>query len=264
MRVTDELDGRVALVTGGTWNIGQAAAIRLAQKGATVVVSGRQADSGQNTVDLIRKEAGREGYFESADLNVADDVAAMVARVVSTQGRLDILVASGAGASPDSLPFKFFHEMDIEDFHAYIRAHWLTRVYAMRAAFPHMRSQGEGRIISITTDAGRVPTVGESFIGGAAAGLMQMSKVLAREWGRWGIRVNNIATSVVPDAPVRWQRTAPADAPTSGVGPRLRSRMMFEVSKWHIADLVAHLAGEGGSAITGQTISINGGISFPG
>jgi 3-oxoacyl-[acyl-carrier protein] reductase len=266
--MTTELEGQVALVTGGTLNIGQAAAVRLAQAGATVVVNGRNEEQGLEAVDLVQREAGSEAFFENADLLVPSAVEAMVERVVARHGRVDILVASGAGASPDSLPFKFFHEMEVEDFDTYIRSHWLSRVYAIRAVLPQMRLQNGGKIINVTTDAGREPTVGESFIGGAAAGLMQMSKVLAREFGRWGIRVNNVSVSVVPDAPVRWPRKNAEKegekGPESGVGPRLHSRMMFEVSRWQVADMVVHFAGGGGDAITGQTVSVNGGISFPG
>ena len=253
-----ELEGQVALITGGTMNVGQAAAVRLAQRGAIVIVNGRNEGPGRETVELIGGEGG-SAFFEKADLTHPGEVAAMVERVIDQHGRIDILVASGAGASPDSLPFKLFHEMDPADYQAYICAHWLTRAYAIRAVLPHMQRQKGGRIIIITTDAGRVPTVGESFIGGAAAGVILMSKVLAREFGRWGIRVNCIATSVVPDAPGRWRSTR-----LDKMGGQLRQRMMFEVSRWHIADLVVHLAGKGGDAITGQTISVSGGISFPG
>jgi 3-oxoacyl-[acyl-carrier protein] reductase len=253
-----ELGGQVALITGGTMHIGQAAAVRLAQRGATVIVNGRNEEPGKETVELIHGEGG-EAFFEKADLTLPDEVTAMVDRVAGQHGRIDLLVASGAGASPDSLPFKLFHKMSPADFEAYIRAHWLTRAYAIRAVLPHMQRQNEGRIVVITTDAGRVPTVGESFIGGAAAGTVMMCRVLARELGRWGIRINCVATSVVPDAPVRWPMFE-----GERMGTKLRERMIFEVSRWHIADMVVHLAGKGGDAITGQTISVNGGISFPG
>ena len=94
--------------------------------------------------------------------------------------------------------------MQGEDFDTYIRSHWLSRAHVIQAAAAAMRTLKRGKIVAIGTDAGRVATVGESFIGGATGGMMQMCRVLARELGRDGIRINAVAMSYIADAEPRW------------------------------------------------------------
>jgi NAD(P)-dependent dehydrogenase (short-subunit alcohol dehydrogenase family) len=259
------LQDRIALVTGATAYIGRAAAQELAQRGALVVVNGRNAASGQAVVDEIHSAGGR-AEFEAADLTDREAVQAMVGRIVQRHGRLDVLVASGAGASSDSLAFKLFMEMEGADFETYIRSHWLTRAHAIQAAAAAMRAQRHGKIVAIGTDAGRVATVGESFIGGATGGMMQMCRVLARELGRDGIRINAVAMSYIWDAEPRWGGGSPALAGAHGPGmiDNLRKRMLFPVHCADIAQAAAFFAGQESDAITGQTLSVNGGLSTPG
>jgi len=259
------LQDQIALVTGATAYIGRAVANELAHRGATVVVNGRSADSGATVVEEIRA-AGGHAEFERADLTDRAAVQAMVERIVHRHGRLDVLVASGAGASSDSLAFKLFLEMEGADFETYIRSHWLTRAHAIQAAAQAMRSRGRGKIVAIGTDAGRVATVGESFIGGATGGMMQMCRVLARELGRHGIRVNAVAMSYIWDAEPRWGGGSAALAGAHGQGmiDNLRKRMLFPVHCADIAQAAAFLAGPESDAITGQTLSVNGGLSTPG
>ena len=259
------LQDRIALVTGATAYIGRAVAQELAQRGALVVVNGRNAASGQAVVDEIHSAGGR-AEFEAADLTDREAVQAMVGRIVQRHGRLDVLVASGAGASSDSLAFKLFMEMEGADFETYIRSHWLTRAHAIQAAAAAMRTQRYGKIVAIGTDAGRVATVGESFIGGATGGMMQMCRVLARELGRDGIRINAVAMSYIWDAEPRWGGGSPALAGAHGPGmiDNLRKRMLFPVHCADIAQAAAFFAGQESDAITGQTLSVNGGLSTPG
>ncbi len=151
-------------------------------------------------------------------------------------------------------------------FDNYIRAHWLTRAFAIQAAARVMALHGRGKIVAVGTDAGRVATVGESFIGGATAGMMQMCRVLARELGRDGIRVNAVAMSYIWDAEPRWGPGSPALEGGHGKGmiENLRKRMLFPVHCQDIANAAAFLAGPESDAITGQTLSVNGGLSTPG
>ena len=261
---TQELAGKVAIVTGATAFIGAAIAKRLASLGAFVVVNGRNQEAGDNIVSEIQA-AGGEACFEKADLLKAEDIQAMVDRVAERMGHIDILAASGAGASTDSPAFALFKDMGIEDLDRYIRAHWLTRAYAIRAVYPHMQKAGGGRIIAVGTDAGRVATVGESLIGGSTAGMMQMCRALAREFGRDKIHVNSVAMSFISDAVPRWGMSVSESMEPSekhkGMIDHLRKRMMFDVHCDDIAKAVAFFAGPGGDAVTGQTLSINGGLS---
>jgi 3-oxoacyl-[acyl-carrier protein] reductase len=256
---------RIALVTGATAYIGRAVALELARRGARVVVNGRNPTAGAAVISEIAANGGC-AEFEQADLMDANAVRTMIDRVAQRHGRLDILVASGAGASADSPPFRFFIDMEADEFEHTIRAHWLTRAFAIRAAAAVMRPQRYGKIVAISSDAGRVATVGESIMGGAVGGMMQMCRALARELGRDGIRVNSVALSYIFDAEPRFGAGSAALADTDGKGllGNLRKRMLFPVRCQDIANAAAFLAGPESDAITGQTLSVNGGLSTPG
>lgn len=258
------LQSSIALVTGATAYIGRAIALELARRGAHVVVNGRNAEAGLAVAQEIAA-AGGSAEFEAADLGDRAAVHAMVGRIVQRHGRLDVLAASGAGASSDSLAFKLFMDMSGEDFDTYIRSHWLSRAHVIQAAAAAMRTRKRGKIVAIGTDAGRVATVGESFIGGATGGMMQMCRVLARELGRDGIRINAVAMSYIADAEPRWGGASPALAGHhDGMLQNLKKRMLFPVHCADIARAAAFFAGPESDAITGQTLSVNGGLSTPG
>ncbi|MDT0496150.1 SDR family oxidoreductase [Algiphilus sp. W345] len=260
------LQDSVALVTGATGYIGRAVAVRLARDGARVIVSGRNAQAGAAVVNEIEAQGGK-ACFEAADLYDPAQLHALAGRVAARFGRIDILVGSGAGASQDSLGFRLFKEMDEQHIERFIRAHWLTRLHAIRAVYPHMCAAGGGSMVMIGTDAGRVATVGEALIGGATAAMMQMCRVLAREFGRERIRMNAVSMSYISDAEPRWQdgsESLMGGDRHAGMLQNLRRRMHFDVRCQDIAEAVAFLASPAAQAITGQTLSVNGGLSTPG
>ncbi len=263
------LSGKTALITGSTSFIGKSIAVKLAELGADVIINGRNKEAGKSVIEEIN-DNGNSAWFEHADLLKEEDVRNMVKRVIDKFKKIDILVASGAGASSDSPSFKLFEEMTAEDFSRYINAHWLTRIYTIHAVFPYMKSAGGGKIIAIGTDAGRVATVGESLIGGATSGMMHMCRVLAREFGRHNVRINNVSMSFVSDSIPRWGQNSEALNPSKkgkkgkGILDGLLKRMIFDVKQNDIAETVAFLSGSCSNAITGQTISVNGGLSTPG
>lgn len=259
------LTGRIALVTGATGFIGRACALRLARAGATVVVSGRNAAAGAEVVKEI-EAAGGVARFEPADLFDPDTLVDMAQRVVDRHGRIDVLVASGAGASRDSLGFRLFKDMERSHIDRFIQSHWLSRIHVIRAVYPHMRAHG-GSMVMIGTDAGRVATVGEALIGGATAAMMQMCRALAREFGREKIRVNVVSMSYVGDAEPRWDDGTEAllgHDRKGGMLENLRKRMLFPVVCADIAEAATFLASPAAGAITGQTLSVNGGLTTPG
>jgi len=260
------LSNKIAVVTGATAFIGQAIAIKFAALGATVIVNGRNEAAGAETVSQIEKMGGK-AYFEKADLTDPDQITAMMKRIDEAHGGIDILAVSGAGASTDSTPFKFFKDMELEDFNNCISSHWLTRIYAVKAAYPFMVKRGSGKIVMIGTDAGRTATVGESMIGGATSGMMQMTRALAREFGRDKIRINTVAMSFIYDAVPRWGEGSEKLESSEGKGgmiENLKKRMLFEVHTTDIAEAVAFFATPASDAITGQTLSVNGGLTTPG
>ncbi len=264
------LAGKIALITGATGFIGRAVALKLASLGASIAVNGRNEQAGQKVVAEI-VALGGVAIFAPADITDGKQVNTMVDNVAAHFGKLDILVASGAGASHDSLPFRLFDELDHSEIDYYIKSHWLSRAYTVQAAIKHLKAAGGGKVVLIGTDAGRVATVGESMIGGSTAGMMQMSRALARELGRHQIRINVVSMSYISDAEPRWHNSSDAleskedaEGKRKGMLENLRKRMLFDVTTEDIAATVAFFAGPASDAITGQTLSVNGGLSTPG
>lgn len=255
------LSGKVALVTGSSKGIGRAIALRFAENGADVVVNARNQGPALEVVEEI-KGLGRRAYFEQADIYSYPEVKRMVRNAAQEFGKVDILVASGGAAGP---PPQFFHQIDPESYPDCIESHLLTRLYCIRAAIDHMMERQGGKIIAITTDAGRTPTPGESLIGAGAAALVLMTKVLAQEIARSHIRINTICTTVTKDTPGYEAAMADDSTYLFKLFKKAEERIPFGMNKPDdIAQLALFLASEDSDQITGQIFSINGGLSFPG
>jgi 2-hydroxycyclohexanecarboxyl-CoA dehydrogenase len=249
------------VVTGSSKGIGRAIAVRLAENGASVVINARTPGPALELVEQIRA-TGREACFEPADLYVYQDVKRLFDNVVRRFGRVDIAVANGAAAGPPPQPFL---QIDPASYSDCISSHLFTRLHVVRAALDHMMAQQSGRIIIVTTDAGRTPTRGESLIGGAAAAMVLMTKALAMETARAKIRINTICTTVTTDTPGYDKATSQTDTRLAGIFKKAEERMPFGINRpEHIAAMALFLASEDSSQITGQIFSISGGLSFPG
>lgn len=253
---------RVTLVTGGSSGIGKVVATRIAGPAGHVVVAGRPGGgSAQDVADQITA-AGGSASAAAADLLEPKQVKDLVDGVVAEYGRLDHLVASGAGFSPAGLHFKLFTDMDPADFPGVVTAHWLSKAYLIHAALAHMVPAGYGKIVNISSDAGRVPTPNESMLGGAAAGMMLMTRAIAREVGRKGVRINTISLGPLADVDmVRLAQTSPSGEASIAVAQKLTSKLLFPVTATDIAAAAEFLLSPAGDNVTGQTISVNGGVS---
>lgn len=257
--MTDNLDGKVALVSGSTKGIGRTVVRNLAERGADVIVNGRSRDTGEELVAELEREMDVNAYFGQADINDYDQVEAMIEDAVDKMGSLDVVVANGAAGSGP--PAHFFREMAPDDLVAFCQTHLINRLYLAKAALEPMITSGGGRIVNITTDAGRVPTPGELGPGMAGAGLMMATRVLANECSRWDITVNAVALTVTQDTELLKQLEGEAEI--SSVFQKAVERQSFPLTSDDVADIVAFLAGADGSRpITGQTISVTGGVSY--
>ena len=188
----DRLAGKVALITGGGSGMGRASCRLFAREGARVAVVDRVAEAGEETAGLIREQGG-EAVFVEADVADAAAVERMVAVTVETYGRLDVLFnnAGVEGPSVDLLDYG-------EDDWARVIAVNLTAVYrAMRAAIPHMISQGGGVILSTASVAGLVGLARSSAYSAAKAGVIGLTRTVALEYGPQGIRANCICPGFV-------------------------------------------------------------------
>lgn len=256
-----DLNGKVALVTGASKGIGCAIALTMAANGADIVVSARNREPALQVVEQV-SALGRRAYFQPADIWNYRQVRDMVERSLQEFGRIDILVASGAGggAPPD-----FFTKIDPGQYPGVFGSHLFSRLYCVRAVLDHMIERRTGKIILITTDAGRTPTPRESLIGGAAAALVLMTKVIAKEISRFQVRINTICTTVTRDTPGYEYAMADPSRPIYHIFQKAEERMPFGMNRpADIAQLALFLASDDSNQITGQAFSISGGLSFPG
>lgn len=259
--VDDGMQGKVALVTGGTRGIGFRIAEALAEKGAVVTVNGRTAEHGEEALARLRK-ISPEVAFEAGECGDYGSIAAVVERTVKRHGGLDILVSAGAAGTLGPMPFA---DMTPEQIESGFRSRFFPRIYPVHASLAALRARGAGSIVMITTDAARHPTPGESVIGAVGAGIVLMTKALAREFSRWNIRVNTVALTLTSGTP-GWDRIFAKP----GFENRLFSKALERFprgrapSAEEVAQVAAFLASDLALQVTGQTVSVNGGLSFGG
>ena len=244
-----DLTDKIELVTGSSSGIGAAIAMELAAGGATVALHYRSNPDGVNQVaDEISQAGGNCAVFQ-ADVSDADEAANLVKAVTKELGRVDILV-NNAGTTRDTL----LMTMKEDDWDTVIDTN-LKSVYAVtRAAVRGMLKKRSGRIINITSVVGLAGQAGQSNYAASKAGIIGFTKSLAREVGSRSITVNAVAPGFVPTALTNVlgdeQREAIAEATPLG---RLGTPE-------EIAWAVAFLASDRSGFITGQVLSVDGGL----
>jgi 3-oxoacyl-[acyl-carrier protein] reductase len=245
---TKALAGRVAVITGGTRGIGLASARLLAEDGASVVVSGR--DAGRLDAAVKELEAlGVAALGIAADAAKREDCDRLVDAAKERFGRIDVLV-NNAGMTRDQLLVR----MKDEDWDQVLDVN-LRGVFLMtRAAGKVMMRQKSGRIINITSTAGAMGNAGQVNYSAAKAGVIGLTKAAARELAHWNILVNAVAPGLID---TDMTATVPAEARQALLDqvPLKRIGVAREV-----AEMVRFLAGDGAAYITGQTIHVNGGL----
>ncbi|MES2631630.1 MAG: SDR family NAD(P)-dependent oxidoreductase [Pseudomonadota bacterium] len=255
------MKGKAVLITGGSGGIGFAVAQRMARDGAVVAITGRSADTGEAAAARLR-ELSPDCFFlqgDSCDAASCTEVAAEAAR---RMGRIDVLVSSGAQNPLGPMPFA---EMSPEQIESGFRVRVMGRILPVHAALPHMRAAGGGSVVMIGTDAARHPTPGESVIGAAGAAVILMSKALAREFARDKVRVNSVALTITSNT-TSWDRMFANES----FGNKLFSKAVARFPQGRaptaeeVAEAVTFFASDAASQITGQTLSVNGGLSFGG
>ena len=243
------LTGKVALVTGASRGIGQAAAIELAKAGADIIVNfiGNEAVA-QETVEAI-EALGRKAIKIKANVGDADDVQAMVDEAHATFGHIDILV-NNAGITRDGLLIR----MKDSDWDEVLNIN-LKGVYLMtKAVAKLMVKQRAGRIINMTSVSGVTGNVGQANYAAAKAGVIGFTKTCAKELAARGITVNAIAPGLIETAmtdvlPEKIKEGIAATVPLGRMG-----------QPEEIAGVVTFLASDFASYITGQVLNVDGGM----
>ena len=247
------LTGRVALVTGASRGIGEATAKVLAQRGAKVAVSARSVGDLERVAADITA-AGGQALVVSCDVLDQAQVESMVKRVVDTWGRLDILV-NNAGLGTPAQPVE---TIDPADWDHTVALNLKATFLCVRAAAPVMKAQKYGRIVNVSSFAGRnFSLISGPQYSAAKAGIIGFTKHMAVELGPFGICSNSVAPSIVLTARVKakWEgRPAEEQQRILSALPLRRLAEPVEV-----ATVIAFLASDDASYVNGVCIDINGG-----
>ena len=243
------LDGKVAIVTGGSRGIGAEVGARLAEDGAAVVVSGRDGERLQRTVREWETQ-GRAVLGVVADASSREDCERLVSTAKQHFGRIDVLV-NNAGMTHDQLLVR----MTDEDWDRVMEVNLRSAFLMTRAVSKTLvRQKSGGRVINITSTAGAMGNAGQVNYSAAKAGLIGFTKAAARELAHWSILVNAVAPGLIETDMTKDLSAAARDALLAQV-PLKRSGTAREV-----AEMVRFLAGDGATYITGQVFHVNGGL----
>ena len=244
-------DDQVAIVTGGASGIGQATARRFAEEGAAVVIVDVNGEGADGVAKSISEGGGRAIALQ-VDVTDAPGVRSMTEQAITAFGKIDILV-SNAGwdrAGP-------FADTDEELWDRVIAINYRGHLATCHAALPYMRERGGGRIVTVASDAGRVGSSGEVVYSGAKGAVIAFTKGLAREVARYGINVNCVAPGLV-DTPLL------AGMPEKLISAIVRSIPLRRTGvPDEIAAAICFFASDDAAYITGQTLSVNGGLNMP-
>lgn len=261
------LRGKTAIVTGGASNIGHAIVRGLAAEGVGVMI----ADIDAAQIDRVVAEGRDAGWTvigTRTDVSDVDSVKEMMAASIDGLGHVDILV-NGAGWTIDRL----FLEKPRKEWEKEVNVNLWGPINCIEAVAPHMVERKQGRIVSIGSDAGRVGEYREAVYSACKAGVAVLTKSLAREFGRYGITVNDVSPGLtLPDPATEvgelslWHRDSPQAQLFTRPEILERAAKRYPLGRLgrptDVVGAVLLLVSEPGSFITGQAISVNGGYSM--
>jgi len=243
---------KIAVVTGAASGIGQATAEALAQAGASVIVADINREKGEAAAGAIRQQGGK-AEFLPVDMTDAASIAAFADAVQVKFGAVDIVV-NGAGWGQT----KPFWESTDDFSEKVIALNFVGPMKLVKALLPKMMERGSGKIVNIASDAGRVGSLGETIYSGAKGGLIAFTKSLAREMARYNINVNCVCPG-------------PTETPLLFAVPEKHLEAFKKVIPFRrfgkpseVAAAVVFFASDSASYITGQVLSVSGGLTMAG
>jgi NAD(P)-dependent dehydrogenase (short-subunit alcohol dehydrogenase family) len=245
-----DLTGRNAFVTGASRGIGRAIAVAFAEAGADVALVARSADGLAETAEAI-DVLGRKAFVIPADVTSYDAVADAVSQAIDQLGSLDIVV-NNAGGSNFMVPFR---DLRLSGWDKLIQLNLSSAVYVCHAVAGHLLDRGKGSVINVASVAGVAASPTMTPYGAAKAGLISLTKSLAVEWARDGVRVNALCPGWTA---TELNRTLWED-PVAGPATVASTPM----GRWATADEMAgpalFLASDASSYLTGQALVVDGG-----
>jgi 3-oxoacyl-[acyl-carrier protein] reductase len=245
------LEGKVALVTGASRGIGRATAVALGARGATVVVNYQSREDAAREAAAAVESAGGKAVILPFDCGKPDAVEAAIKQIAEQQGRLDILVANAAIAIDQLLM-----RLKAEDWQRSLDVNLTGPFAACKAAARHLlKAKEAGRIIMITSVVGETGSAGQAAYVAAKAGLIGLTKTLARELASRGITANAVSPGFID-----------TDMTAAAIQGEARDKLIATIplarmgQAQEIGDAVAFLAGPEAAYITGQVLRVNGGL----
>lgn len=261
------LKGKTAIVTGGGSNIGRAITLALAAEGCNIVLADIDELQAQKVIDKCT-ESGANGIVVKTDVSNWEQVQAMVKKAIAAFGQVDVLV-NNVGWTRDRL----FIEKPREEWEKEVKLNFWPPINCIRAVLEHMIERRYGHIVSIASDAGRMGEFREAVYAGCKAGVIALTKSIAREVGRYGINLNVVCPGLVVPTEEEtggssmWSKSTP-----DSMGTMLTPEMLERAAKVYplrrlgtaqdTANAVVFLASDAASYITGQTLSVSGGYTM--
>jgi 3-oxoacyl-[acyl-carrier protein] reductase len=242
------LESRVALVTGASQGIGQAIAVRLAATGATVALAARNQEKLEQVVQQITAAGGKAAPFQ-LDVSDEEQIKSVVRAAIAQFGRLDILV-NNAGITRDQLVMR----MKRADWDAVLNTNLTSAYLCTQQVISPMLKQRWGRIINVTSIFGQIGQAGQANYASSKAGLIGLTKAIARELGSRNITCNAVAPGFIETNM------------TAGLGDDFKQNALKNIplarigTPEDVAGAVAFLASDDASYITGHVLDVNGGL----
>lgn len=250
-----EFADRRYLITGSTQGVGFAAARALLEEGALVTISGRRNETVRAAIDELRED---RVFGFAADLTTPDAARKLVSSAREAMGELDGIVLSHGGPYHPT-PFE---EYEVETFPELADYVFLSLARVVHAAIPSLSDSAHGgRIVSIISDASRFPTPGESMIGALAAANVMFTRTLAGELARKGIRMNALGITITRDTPT-YSRVMEASPFSRQLFEKAEARIPLGPNRAEdIVGAILYFLSDAAAKVTGQVISVNGGLS---
>lgn len=247
-----DLQGKTALVTGGSRGIGRAVCLALAGQGADVAVNYQAASQAAEEVVAEIKGMGRRSFHHQTDVSDNQQVTAMVDRVISELGGIDILINNaGIGASGA------FIDANIEEWQRVMNVNVNGPFYTMKAVLPHMRQRGGGNIINISSNITKWYPANSSVYATSKAALNTFTQIVAKEEAVNNIRINIICPGLIETDMARDGMARRSEEEVKVFKEGMPMKRMGQPSE--IAEVAAFLVSDKASYVTGQLIFVNGG-----
>jgi NAD(P)-dependent dehydrogenase (short-subunit alcohol dehydrogenase family) len=246
------------VIAGGTSGAGLASALGFATAGVRrIALLARDPERGEAAAaEVRRRRPGAEVSFIRTDARDPGQVEESMARAHTALGGIDVLVNSVTSTYRPEL----LHRIPSDDVAGILTAQALPPMHLTRAVLPVMRAQGGGSIVNVASDAAKVPTPGEAVLGAAMAAIVMFSRVAAVEARRDGIRVNAVTPSLIAGTPTA--ELVLRDGFSKKLFEKAATQAYLGVAEPDdLAALIVFLGGPGSAKLTGQAISVNGGIS---